>query len=165
MSKTSNIGLCGEFYTMAKMFQEGLEPTLTLGNTKGVDILVRNPKTNKIFQVEVKTATLPKNKLKVYNSKLFGKCFEWQMSKKHEESSNDNLFFVFVWLSEPPKFFVIPNKSVAEYVKRTHQKWLNSEHKKKVKDTGIRIFRIKAEDSADALEPSKHENNWSYFKE
>ena len=36
----SQTGLAGEFYTLAQLTQRGYIATLTLGNTKGVDILV-----------------------------------------------------------------------------------------------------------------------------
>ena len=32
--------LAGEFYIMSRLFLEGYEATLTLGNTKGIDILL-----------------------------------------------------------------------------------------------------------------------------
>jgi hypothetical protein len=46
--------LAGEFYVLAQLMQRGLVATLTLANTKGVDILVSNPELNRLFKIEVK---------------------------------------------------------------------------------------------------------------
>jgi hypothetical protein len=52
---STQTGLAGEFYVLAQLMQHGLVATLTLGNTKGVDILVSNPDLNRLYKVEVKT--------------------------------------------------------------------------------------------------------------
>ena len=57
MANPNKSNLAGEFYAMSRLFLEGYEATLTLGNTKGIDILLLNPKNNKTFKVEEKTAT------------------------------------------------------------------------------------------------------------
>ena len=38
----NQVGLAGEYYVLAQLSARGLIGTLTLGNTKGVDILVTN---------------------------------------------------------------------------------------------------------------------------
>ena len=38
----TQIGLAGEYYVLAQLSARGFIATLTLGNTKGVDILVTN---------------------------------------------------------------------------------------------------------------------------
>jgi hypothetical protein len=43
----TQIGLAGEFYVLAQLVQHNLVATLTLANTKGVDILVANPELNR----------------------------------------------------------------------------------------------------------------------
>ncbi len=54
---TNRTNLVAEFYAMSRLFLEGYEATLTLGNTKGIDILLYNPKNGKQFRVEVKGST------------------------------------------------------------------------------------------------------------
>ena len=49
----TQIGLTGEFYVLAQLMQHGLVATLTLGNTKGVDILVSDSELNRLYKVEV----------------------------------------------------------------------------------------------------------------
>ncbi len=157
MVKRNNINLAGEFYAMHRLFLEGYEATLTLGNTKGVDILLLNPKNNKQFKVEVKTTGT------IMNEKLFGgKNINWWMDKKHEELNDSSLIFCFVFLSkdksQKPKTFFVPSKKVADYVKSQHQVWLDSEHKKAVKDTTIRSFRVLVDTK------SPYEDNFSLFE-
>ena len=79
---SNNIGLAGEFYALHRLFLEGYEATLTLGNTKGIDILVYNPKNDRQFKVEVKTSTTIAN-LRVFRNE-YGKYMRWFMREKHE---------------------------------------------------------------------------------
>ena len=51
------------------MSARGFIATLTLGNTKGVDILVTNQEINRLFKVEVKT-TIGKSSVKGKNLKI-----------------------------------------------------------------------------------------------
>ena len=44
----TQIGLTGEYYVLAQLSARGFIATLTLGNTKGVDILVTNQDINKL---------------------------------------------------------------------------------------------------------------------
>ena len=153
----SQIGLAGEFLVLAQLTQRGYVATITMGNTKGVDILVTNPELNTLYIVEVKTTTKkPRKEL------LFGEepCYSWAMSKKHEDIVDRRLIYCFVYLSEPtemPKFFTVPSRIVAEYVGTQHQLWLST-RKKKVKDTTMRNFRIEVSD------PNDYSTNWDLFQ-
>jgi hypothetical protein len=53
---TNEIGIAGEFFVLHMLARLGYSPALTLGNTKGVDILVTCPDTNRVCRVEVKTS-------------------------------------------------------------------------------------------------------------
>lgn len=154
MDKNS-LGLAGEYYVLAQLTQRGMVATLTLSNTKGVDILVTNQDINKLYKVEVKTTDR-----KPIVEKLFGKkpFYYWIMGEKHEKIVDKNLFYVFVNLqgeNSLPKFFVVPSRYVARYVRWQHKHWLKS-RKKKGKSTTMRKFRIEADDT-------KYLNNWSVF--
>lgn len=157
MARSNNIGLAGEFYAMHKLFLEGYEATLTLGNTKGIDILVYNPKNEKQFKVEVKTSTT------IANERLFGRNMKWIMNKKHENVSDENLIYCFVFIAKTGKektriFFYRP-EDINLYLYTQHKKWLHAEHKKKVKDTDMRIFRIGLEH----VDKNKFQNNFKIF--
>lgn len=156
---SNNIGLAGEFYVMHKLFLKGYEASLTLGNTKGVDILVYNPKNQKQFKVEVKTSTT------IQNAKLFGKNMTWFMNKKHESINDNNLIYCFVFIDKTGKektriFFYRP-EDINLYIYTQHKKWLHAEHKKKVKDTDMRLFRIDLEH----VDKNKFQDNFNIFEE
>ena len=85
-------GLAGEFFTLAQLTPKGLVATLTLGNTKGVDILVTNQDLNKLLKVEAKTSVTRPGRAKLFGDGYF---FSWTMSKKHEDITDDNLVSCF----------------------------------------------------------------------
>jgi hypothetical protein len=155
----TQVGLAGEYYVLAQLTQRGFVATLTLANTKGVDILVTNQELNKLFKVEVKTSTKMPAKSKLFGDGLF---YDFPMGKKHEEIIDPNLIYCFVVLEDAeslPKFFIVPSEFVANQIKEQHQQWLNVPRKKPVKDTPLRKFRIPVED------PNEFENNWAVFSE
>lgn len=150
------IGLAGEYHVLAQLAQRNLVATMTLSNTKGIDILVTNQDINKLYKIEVKTSSK-----KLVKERLFGKkpFYAWTMSEKHENIKDNNLYYVFVALrgyGELPKFFIVPSKKVARYVKWQHEYWLQS-RKAKVNNTTMRKFRISVDD------PNGYENNWRVF--
>ena len=55
MDNKTSIGLKGEYYTLALLSRRGLITSLTVPNTKTVDILVYNDKKNKHYDVQIKT--------------------------------------------------------------------------------------------------------------
>jgi len=148
-------GLAGEFYTLAQLCARGFIATLTLGNTKGVDILVTNQEINKLFKVEVKTSTIKESYSRIFED---GITYDWMMNKKHETMIQDNLIFCFVHLADNdhlPKFYLVPSKDVAKQVRQSHQFWLK---RRNVKDTSIRTFRIHLDNR------NGYENNWNVFE-
>lgn len=154
---TARIGLAGEFYVLAQLAQRGYVATLTLGNTKQVDIVVYNRRKRRYWRVEVKTT---QEGLK--SELLFGKekFHIWQLSDKHEKITDRDLVYCFVALStadDLPKFFLVPSKVVAEYVAWQHKHWLNAPRSRAVKDNPMRRFRIEASD------PRGYANNWKVF--
>ena len=151
----SQVGLAGEYYVLAQLTSRGFIATLTLGNTKEVDILVTNQAINKLFKVEVKTTTNKPSNDKLFGDNLF---YHWTMSKKHESISDKNLIYCFVVIEDVnrmPLFFLVPSIEVATYVKWQHQYWLD---KRKGKDTSIRQFRIEVDD------PNGYHNNWGMIR-
>jgi len=154
---SNNIGLAGEFYALHRLLLEGYEASLTLGNTKGIDILVHNPRNGGQFKVEVKTSTT------IGNEKLFGRNMKWIMNKKHETIDDPNLVYCFVFIDKAGKektriFFYRPS-DIKLYVYTQHKKWLHAEHKKEVNDTDMRIFRIGLEH----VDNNIFQNNFKIF--
>src|ERR1035438_5089663 len=124
---------------------------MTLGHTKGVDILISDP-AKRMYRLEVKT-TCQNSKKDATRSKLFGKVHDsWMMNKKHEKINEPALFYCFVHIVDLKKgkifrFFILPCKIVVEYVKQEHQYWRKAKQKegRSVKDTDMRLLRIELE--------------------
>lgn len=50
------VSLAGEFATLSQLALRGYDANMTLGQTKGVDILVSDPESDRMFRIEVKTS-------------------------------------------------------------------------------------------------------------
>lgn len=143
----NSLALAGEFAVLSELALRGYDANMTLGHTKGVDILVSDPKKNKMFKLEVKT-TYRDGKKEWTTSKIFEKFLDqWMMSKKHESIRDPRLFYCFaLYLKRKSafQFYIVPSKIVADYVKAEHQLFLNvkRQERTKVKDTDMRLFRI-----------------------
>ncbi len=124
-------GVSGEYFVAAELSKRGYIASITLRNTKGIDVLCSNPDATKTIGIQVKTNSSSKR--------------SWILSKKSEDYFADKLFYVFVNLNNGhrhPDFFIVPSEYVAEYIKRSHKKWLETPGKKgqKHKDTSMRKF-------------------------
>jgi len=155
----SNIhtGLAGEFYVLAQLnLRPGLTAALTLGNSKGIDIIVSNENSGRKYLVEVKTSLRKPSRASVFGGIL---SYTWQLNVKNETLVEKALIYCFVWIEHPakmPKFFLVPSIKVAAYTNWANQVWRS--RPKLLKDNGMRVFRIEAEKA------SKYENNWELFK-
>lgn len=137
--KLSNIlaGISGEYYVAAELSRRGFITTLTLKNTKGVDILASDEDAKKTIAIQVKTTKGKKN--------------EWLLSEKSENFVSSNHFYIFVRLNnlgDAPSFFIVPSKDVSKHIIKSHRDWLNSFAKdgSPHKDGSMRKFRdLKAE--------------------
>ena len=120
----NSLALAGEFAVLSELALRGYDANMTLGHTKGVDILVSNPRTNKMFKLEVKT-TYRDSKKDWRTSKDSGKFVDqWLMSKKHETIRDPNLFYCFaLYLARKRvfQFYIVPSKVVANSVKVGHR--------------------------------------------
>lgn len=106
-------GVAGEYYVAAELSKRGYIASITLRNTKGVDILCSNEDASKSVAIQVKTNRRSNR--------------EWVLNQKSEDYFADNLFYVFVNLNDnvrPPDFFIVPSKDVAKYAKESHAEWL-----------------------------------------
>jgi hypothetical protein len=167
---TNSVALAGEFAALSQLAIRGYVASMTLGNTKSIDILVFDPVTKKTYQVEVKTNHQRRNG--PTDSKLHGKFVtSWQMHEKHERIRDPDLFYCFVHINARPtdapkdafRFFIVPSAVVAKYVKAEHQAWLrnNSAHRTSPR----RLFRIGLPNDRKIEVPaplaSDYEDNWN----
>lgn len=167
----NSVSLAGEFAVLSQLSLRGYDANMMLGHTKGVDILVSDPKNEKMYRLEVKT-NFRNNLTKPSVSKVLGAAVSsWMMNKKHETNDSPTLFYCFVNISKNTKsfkFYIVPSKVVARYVADEHKLWLREKMKegKEVKDTDMRVFRIgleseKYDDIATPL-AEQYENNWNF---
>ncbi|MFH1073184.1 MAG: hypothetical protein V1743_07190 [Nanoarchaeota archaeon] len=124
-------GVSGEYFVAAELSRRGYIASITLRNTKGVDILCSNSEATKTISIQVKT-----------NS---GSTRSWILNQKVEAFCDENLFYIFVNLNDSgkqPDFFIVPSKEVSRYCKEGHRAWLSAPGKKGQKhiDTTMRKF-------------------------
>ena len=112
---TTLSGVAGEYFVAAELSRRGYVASLTLRNTRGIDILVSNADATKSVGVQVKAKQ--------------GRGAEWVVNAKVEkEDIAENLFFVFVIVNvlETPEYYIVPKKEVAKDVGARHQRWLGT---------------------------------------
>lgn len=124
-------GVAGEYFVAAELSKRGYVASITLRNTKGIDILASSEDGSTTRAIQVKAST--------------GKNKAWIVSQKAEDEFNDNLFYIFVNLKESNEradYYIVPSKVVADYVRKSHADWLSSPSKsgKPRKDTSMRKF-------------------------
>lgn len=104
MSRDAQItGMAGEFLVAGKLFKRRYQVSITLGNAKGVDLFVQNPKNGKIFSVQVKTQK-SKN------------CFPLK-----KENIDAEAIYIFVRLNEfndDEQFYILKGSLILEDIER-----------------------------------------------
>ena len=128
---TALSGIAGEYLVAAELSRRGYVASLTLRNTRGIDVLAANGDSTNSVSIQVKTNQTDHR--------------EWMLTKNSEDERADNFFYVFVRLNGlgSPSFHVAPSREVARYVRDSHQEWLSTPGKggKPHKDNAIRKFR------------------------
>src|SRR6476620_6644828 len=89
-------GVAGEYFVAAELSRRGHVASLTLRNTRGIDVLASNSDATRSVGIQVKTCQ--------------GRKPQWLMNEKAESESAENLFYVFVCLPKAgsPDFYVVP---------------------------------------------------------
>ena len=135
MSTTSLLaGVAGEYFVAAELSRRGFIASITLRNTRGIDIVVTNKDATKTVTIQCKTSRKKKR--------------QWILGEKSEAFLAENHFYVMVDLgdeSERPSYHVVPSKIVAATIKKSHSDWLKapSASGKPRKDSQIRNFSDK----------------------
>ena len=124
-------GVAGEYFVAAELSRRGYVASLTLRNTRGIDILASNLDATKSVGIQVKT-----------NS---GKKPHWLLSEKAETDTAENLYYVFVNLNEidAPEYYIVPRAEVAKYITEKHKAWLATPGRsgRARRDSTMRDFR------------------------
>jgi len=125
-------GISAEYCVAAELSRRGFIASLTLRNTRGIDVLVSEGDASKSVGIQVKGNQGHKT---------------WLLNKKAETFAAPNFFYVFVRLNghrERPEFYVVPSKVVARQTTTSHARWLATPGKRghRHKDSDMRVFRM-----------------------
>lgn len=128
------VGVAGEYLVAGELTRRGYIASISLRNSRGIDIIASNNDGTKSISIQVKT-----------NSSGVKK---WMLGKKSEDFYSDNHFYIFVILNQPherPNFYIVPSTLVAKTIRNGHAKWLKGTklNGKPHVDTPIRQFRDK----------------------
>ena len=108
-------GVAGEYFVAAELSRRGYIASISLRNTRGIDILATNQNALRTITIQCKTNQLG---LKV-----------WMLDEKSEKFHAENHYYVFVALGSPsqrPGYHIVPSAKVAEFVADNHKKWLST---------------------------------------
>ena len=105
-------GVAGEYFVAAELSRRGFIASITLRNTRGIDILVAHANGRRFLGIQVKTNQHSQR--------------SWPLHEKVETTSRPDLFFVFVNLhgSGEPSYHVVPSTIVADFCRSGHAAWL-----------------------------------------
>jgi hypothetical protein len=143
-------GNVGIFLVASRLSAMNIIALTTSRNTKGYDIVVLNPKTNKGKGIQVKCSDVQSNKKKDFP--VVGALLKTMSEDLRKKIICD---FVFVDIStiEKPRFFVLPKDEVIRIIETNTKKWLSNG--KAHKESNKRILH-----TIKRSEIEKYENNW-----
>lgn len=121
------VGVAGEYFVAAELSRRGYIASISMRNTRGIDILATNEKATRSVTIQCK-------------SNQDGGS-SWILNEKAEKFFPKDHFYVFVALAsqdERPRYHVVPAPVVAKYARESHQAWLSG--KKLRKNTSMRKF-------------------------
>lgn len=126
------VGVAGEYFVAAELSARSHIASITLRNSRGIDILASNSDASKTVSIQVKT-----------NS---GGKPVWLLSKSAETFVSATHFYVFVRLGakvERPEYHIVPSCDVAEFAATSHANWLAGMKRdgSKRKDSTMRKFK------------------------
>ncbi len=124
-------GVSGEYFVAAELSRRGCIASITLRNSRGVDILATTEDASHSVAIQVKTNQAGTK--------------DWILHAKAEAEFAEKLFYVFVNLNGingTPEYHVVPSGTVAEHCRRTHAEYLATPGRKgqKRKDSSMRKF-------------------------
>ena len=136
------VGVAGEYLVAGELSLRGYIASITLRNSRGIDIIASKADGSDSISIQVKTNSSGSP--------------DWILSKKSEDYFSDKHFYVFVALNEVgyrPEFYIVPSQVVAEFISSSHQNWLSNTKRngEPRKDSSMRKFSDK---------DKKHLENW-----
>ena len=125
------VGVAGEYLVAGELTLRGYIASITLRNSRGIDIIASTSDGSKSVSIQVKTNSSGKK--------------SWMLNKKSETYFSNNHFYVLVALGELNKrsdFYIVPSEVVAGHVSSNHANWLKGKKRDGTsrKDSSIRKF-------------------------
>jgi hypothetical protein len=108
-------GVAGEYFVAAELSRRGHIASISLRNTRGIDILATNQDSSRSITIQCKTNQL--------GQKI------WMLNDKSERFHSDNHYYVFVALGAPDQrasYHIVPSTTVARFTADYHQQWLDA---------------------------------------
>lgn len=145
-------GNVGVYLVAAKLSQMNFIALTTARNTKGYDVVVLNPSTNRGKGIQVKCSDQ-------WEFPILQSFLKDYMKEIRKKILCD---FVFVDISNPaqPRFFVIPRKEMKDVAKKSIEKWIHRTPKRKPVKAEKKTEKKKQLWALDLDEIVKYENNW-----
>lgn len=127
-------GVAGEYFVAAELSRRGYIASISLRNTRGIDILTTNAAASRSVTIQCKTSQ-SRN--------------VWMLNDKCESFFSENHFYVFVALGGPlerPRYYIVPSAAVAKHVRDDHSNWLArpGRHGQAHVDNPVRNFHDRA---------------------
>ena len=108
-------GVAGEYFVAAELSRRGHIASISLRNTRGIDILATNKEASRSITIQCKTTQLAHR--------------TWVLNEKSEDFVSDEHFYVFVALGgtlERARYHIVPSRAVADHISKSHQHWLRT---------------------------------------
>jgi hypothetical protein len=124
-------GVAGEYFVAAELSRRGYLASITLRNTREIDVLAASADASRSVGISVKTNQRSSR--------------SWLLRQSAESVRDPNIFYVFVNLNGTngmPSYHVVPSATVAEFVTASHKNWLAGSRRDggPRKDTSMRKF-------------------------
>lgn len=125
------VGVAGEYFVAAELSLRGFIASITLRNTRGIDIIASKSDASSAVSLQIK-------------SNSDGSA-SWILTKNSEGFWSNQHFYVFVALRDVgtrPDYFVVPSKIVSDSIINGHSAWLAGKKSdgSQRKDSSIRKF-------------------------
>lgn len=112
---SSLAGVAGEYFVAAELSRRGYIASISLRNTRGIDILATNAEASRSITIQCKTSQVARK--------------TWVLNEKSERFVSATHFYVFVELgelSERPSYHIVPSCDVARHTRDSHSEWLST---------------------------------------
>jgi hypothetical protein len=109
------VGVAGEYFVAAELSRRGYIASISLRNTRGIDILATNQSASRSITIQCKSKQVARK--------------TWPLNEKNEGFVSADHFYVFVTfgeLQELPSYHIVSSLVVSDYITTSHKRWLST---------------------------------------